>query len=160
MSTSNSTIWRKSCEKWRSTSIIWSTVCFFSMIETIRNRVKIINRIWSRDILLQINRSYSTRDHSRCLFRICLLRTCCLRICFLRFWAMKSRVRLRLNVFTVMRKIIYTRENASSSMRILEQKEFTCKKKEFISISIILKLFTFEWFLTKISDNALRMQRS
>jgi hypothetical protein len=160
MSTSDSTIWRKSCERWRSTSIIWSIVCFFQMIETIRDRIKIINRIWSRDILLQINRSCSTRNHSRCFFRICLLRTCCLRICFLRSWAMKSRVRLRLNVFIVTRKIIYTKKNASSSMKILKQKEFICKKEKFISISIILKSFTFEWFFTKVSDNALRMQRS
>jgi hypothetical protein len=160
MSTSNSTIWRKSCERWRSTSIIWSIVCFFQMIETIRYRVKIINRIWFRDILFRINRSCSTRDHSRCLFRIYLFRSCCFWICSLRFWTMKSRVCFRLNVFIVMRKIIYTKENASSSMRILKQKKFICRKKEFISIFIILKSFTFEWFFTKVSDNALRMQRN
>jgi hypothetical protein len=69
-------------------------------------------------------------------------------------------VRLSLNVFIVTRKIIYTRKNASSSMKILKLKEFTCKKKEFISIFIILKFFTFEWFSTKVSDNALKTQRS
>jgi hypothetical protein len=155
MSTSDSTIWRKSCERWRSTSIIWSIVCLFQVIETIRDRVRIINRIWFRAILLQISRSCSTRDHSRCLFR-----TCRFRICLSHLWTMKSFVRLSLNVFTVTRKIIYTRENASSSMRILELKEFICRKEKFISIFIILKFFTFEWSFTKISDNALKTQKN
>jgi hypothetical protein len=149
MSTSNSTTWRKSCERWRSTSIIWSIVCLFQMIETIRNRVKIINRIWFRVIFLQINRSCSTWDHSWCFFRICFFKTCCFRICFSRFWAMKSRVRLWLNVFIVIRKIIYTKKNALSSMKILKRKEFICKKEKFISIFIILKFFTFKWFFYK-----------
>ncbi len=42
---------------------------------------------------------------------------------------MKSLVRLSLNVFTVTRKIIYTRESASSSMKILKLKKFICKKR-------------------------------
>jgi hypothetical protein len=68
---------------------------------------------------------------------------------FLRLWVIKSRVRFRLNAFTVTRKIIYTRKNASNSMKILKQKKFICRKEEFISIFIILKSFTFEWFLQK-----------
>jgi hypothetical protein len=135
-------------------------MCFFQMIETIRNRVKIINRIWFRVILLQINRSCSIWDHSRCFFRICLFKTCYFRICFLRFWTIKFHVRFRLNVFIVTKKIIYTKENALNSMKILKQKEFICKKKELISIFIILKFFTFEWFFTKVSDNALKTRRS
>jgi hypothetical protein len=125
------------------------------MIETIRNRVKIINRIWFRVIFLQINRSCQTRNHSRCLFK-----TCRSRICFSHFWTMKSFARFSLNVFIVTKKIIYTKENASSSMRILELKKFICRKKEFISTFIILKFFTFEWFFTKVSDNALKTQKN
>jgi hypothetical protein len=34
------------------------------------------------------------------------------------------------------------------------------QKEEFISIFIILMLFTFEWFSTKVSDSVSRMQRS
>jgi hypothetical protein len=135
-------------------------VCFFRVIETIRNRVKIINRIWFRVILLQINRLCSNRDHSRCFFKLCLFKTCHFRICSSHFWAMKSRVRFLLNVFIVTKRIIYIKENASSSMKILKLKKFICRKKEFISIFIILMLFTFKWFFTKVNDNTLKTQKS
>ncbi len=134
---------------------------FFSrMIETILNRVKTINRICLRAILFRINRSCSAQNHSQCLFRICLFKTCWFRICSSHFWAMKSFVRLLLNVFTATRKIICTKENASNSMKILELKKFICRKEEFISIFIILMFFTFEWFSTRVKDNASRMRRS
>ncbi len=135
-------------------------MCFFRVIETIRNRVKIINRIWFRVILLQINRLCSNRDHSRCFFKLCLFKTCHFRICSSHFWAMKSRVRFLLNVFIVTKRIIYIKENASSSMKILKLKKFICRKKEFISIFIILMLFTFKWFFTKVNDNTLKTQKS
>jgi hypothetical protein len=130
------------------------------VIETILNRVKIINCICLRVILLQINRSCSVQNHSQCFFRICLFKTCCSRICSSHFSAMKSRDHLRLNVFTVTKKIICTRKNALNSMRILKLKEFIYKKEEFISIFIILMLFTFEWSRTKVNDNAWKMRRS
>ncbi len=82
----------KSWKKWRSTWTIWSIACFFRMIETILNRVKIINRICLHVILLQINRLCSTRDHSQCFFKICFLKTCWFRICSSHFLTMKSRV--------------------------------------------------------------------
>ncbi len=114
---------------------------FFRVIKTIRNRVKIINRIWIRVIFLQSNCLYLTRNHSRCFFRICFLKTCRFRIYSFHFWTIKSRVRFLLNVFIVTRKIIYTRKNASSSMKILELKKFICKKKR-----IHLDFYNFDVF--------------
>ncbi len=73
---------------------------------------------------------------------------------------MKSCVRSLINVFTAMKRIICTRKNVLNSMKILKQKEFICRKKKFISIFIILMCFTFEWFFTKINDNALRMLKN
>jgi hypothetical protein len=158
MSMSDLTIWLKSCERWRWMSTIWSIACFSRVNEAILSRVKIISRICLRATLLQISRSCSARDHSRCLFRICLLRICRLRLCH--FWTMKLRVRLLLNVFTATKRIICRKENVLNSTRIWKLKEFTCKKEEFISTFIILISLTFEWFFTKVSDNVSRMQRS
>jgi hypothetical protein len=76
------------------------------------------------------------------------------------FWTMKFRVRRLLNVFTATKRIICTRENVLSSTKILELREFICEKEEFISIFIDLTFFTFEWFLTKVSDNTLKTLRS
>jgi hypothetical protein len=143
---SNSTIWRKSCEKWQLMWIIWSIAFLYRAIEAILNRVSFILRKCSFVIFTQIRFTCSIRDHSRCLFRICLRH----------FWIMKSRAFLSTNAFIVTRKIIYTKEIASSLMRILNSKEFTCKKEEFISIFITLMSFTFEWFLTKVKNNALK----
>jgi hypothetical protein len=147
-------------KKWRSTWTIWSIACFFRVIEAILNRVKIINCICLHVILLQINRSCSARNHSRCFFKICFLRTCWFRIYLSHFLAMKSRARLLLNVFIATKRIICSKKNVLSSTRILKQKKFICKKEEFISISIISMFFTFEWSSTKVSDNALKTQRS
>ncbi len=116
-------------------------VFFFRVIETILNRIKIINRICLRVILLQISRLCSTQSHSQCFFKICLFRTCCFRICSSHFSAMKSRDHLRLNVFIVTRKIICTKENASSSMRILKLKKIHLQKKR-----IHLDFYNFDVF--------------
>jgi hypothetical protein len=43
---------------------------------------------------------------------------------------MKSRDRLRFNVFIITRKIIFTKENASNSMKILELKKFHLQKRK------------------------------
>jgi hypothetical protein len=157
---SNSTIWRKSCERWQWMWTIWSIAFFCRTIEAILNRINFILRRCSFAILNQIRRICSIRNRSRCLCKICLLRTCRSQICLHRLWTMKQRVRFLINAFTAMKRIIYTREIALNSTRILKLKEFTCKKKEFISTFIISKLFTFEWFRIKISDNAWRTSRS
>jgi hypothetical protein len=133
--------------------------CVFSRVnEEIQSRVKIINRICSRVIFLRINRLCSARNHSRSLFKICFLRIYHFRLCH--FWTMKLRVRLLLNVFIAIKRIICTKKNVLNLIKIWELKKFICKKKELISTFIILISFTFEWFFTKVNDNVSRMQRS
>jgi hypothetical protein len=41
----------------------------------------------------------------------------------------------------------------------LKTKNFFCKKKEFILIFIISKLFTFEWFRIKFNDNTWKRRK-
>ncbi len=130
------------------------------VIETMLNRVKIINYICFRVIFLQINNSCFVQNYFQCFFKICFFKTCWSRICFSHFSIMKSRVRFLLNVFIVTKKIICIKENASNSIKILKLKEFIYRNEEFISIFIILMFFIFEWYFTKVKNNALKTQKN